>query len=332
MKVFAYILLGLVLIALVGGCTAAVASAEQVDPGEVRVVLRFGEPTGEVLHPGLSWINPIQEDTVSVSVQPHTYETSEFPDDSKADFTDHRTDGRTTNGQAVDISYSVVFRVPKNNDDAAICFIEDYDGRMETIVERVVKPQSRSGSRLHVQSYTAEDLFGGTKVFDYQDDVYDELDDKFLALGCGLVLDDFLVRGIDFDQDYVDTIEAQQIEEEKIKTEEFKAQQAVYTAQQTAALEKGRAEAAVIAAEGQAKAVQLAADADAYAVEARANADANAITVKAEAQAEANKLLGRSLDAQLLQYQFILNMDAVDWGFLPAEGVLPLLPLDLPGQ
>lgn len=318
MRYISIVLLIIVGIVIIGGCSIAVAAAEQVDPGEVRVVTSFGKPTGRVLHPGLSFINPLRgEDAISINTQPRVYETSEFPDQSKADFTDYRVDGRTTDGQEVIVSYSATFHVP-NSDKSAICVIENY-GNMKNVVERLVKTHTRSRARLDIQSFTAEALYGGTDVFEYENRVFNNVSENFANLGCGVILDSFLIRGIQFDADYVQSIEDQQIQEVQIKTAQFQADQAKEEARRTVTLEQGKADAQVVSAKGQAEAVKLAADADAY-----------SITAKAKAQAEANQLLARSLSTPLLQYQFINNMDAVNWGFLPSEGILPFLPLETP--
>ena len=57
------------------------------------------------------------------------------------------------------------------------------------------------------------------------------------------VLDEFLVRQVKFSEGYISAVEQKQIEQEKVKTEEFKAQQEEYIKQQKIVRSEGEARA-----------------------------------------------------------------------------------------
>jgi regulator of protease activity HflC (stomatin/prohibitin superfamily) len=117
------------------------------------------------------------------------------------------------------------------------------------------------------------------------------------------------VRDIDFSPEYIATIEAQQIAEEKIQTASFQAD-----------AEEEKARGKIIAAQG---------DAEALRIDAQAKADA--LVINAEAQAEAIQEIGLQLERydSYIQLQFVEQLKNVDWGILP-DGAIPLIQMDTP--
>lgn len=128
-----------------------------------------------------------------------------------------------------------------------------------------------------------------------------------------------MVRKITFDEDYVQTIENQQIAQEKIQTAEFDSQAAAFDAQAAIREAEGIKEKNILLAEARAEARR---------VEALANAAA--IVVEAAAEAEAIELQGSALRANrdMLQWTFIQEWDGVLPVFMTDSGILPILPLD----
>lgn len=289
-----------------------VMSFNPVQPGEVKVVSEFGRLTGRVLTEGANWTAPWQG-VKEYSIQVKTYETSAHPESSQADYTDYTVSAQTIDGQQVQISYTVKFKIDQEN---VIAVLRDV-GDMKTIVENVVKADSRSSARKIAQLYQAESLYSGEGIQEFEDHVQSAINESYDSLGVTLV--DLLIRKVDFDEDYVAAIERQQIEQERIETEDYAAQAAVYEARKIAELAKGEAQADIERANGTAQAKII-----------NAEADARAVVIAAEAEAEAIELKGAALRdyPEVLQLTFIDQLSGVQWGFLPNDGIAALLPLD----
>lgn len=296
----------LILVVLIVAVVVALAacSARIVDQGEVNVVLRYGEATGKVLTPGFNWITPLVETAVEYPTRERSYEASEHPDESKANYTDFPVTTQTTDGQRVTITYTVLFSIPR---EGAVNIYSNI-GDMNSVVENVVKANSRNLTRVIGREFEAEQLFSGD-VRQYQEQVRVELAERFSDKG--VRLNDFLVRDIDFDEDYVQAIENQQIAEEEIKTARFRAEAAEFEKQQTIRQAEAERERQILEAEAEAERIRLRADAEAY-----------SITTRGEA------LRG---NPELVQWEFIQQLATVDWMILPDSGVTPLLPIEAVG-
>jgi len=252
---------------------------------------------------GWNWKAP-WEGTRKVNTQVQSYETSGNPDTSKADFTDYEIEAQTSDGQQISVSYTVIFRIEPQN---AIDVLRNV-GDVDQVVENVVKAASRSLARIDAQGFPAQDLYSGTGIQEYESTVQKALAANFATYQVTLV--DFLVRKVSFDPDYVQAIEAKQIADENIRTQEFNAQAAKFERDRNIAL----------------------AEADARKNVLLADADAQRITLLAEANAKAISLQGEALHQypEMVQYALIQQLNNVQWGILP-EGVLPLLNLQTPG-
>jgi len=106
---------------------------------------------------------------------------------------------------------------------------------MDQLVEKVVKAEARSLSRNIPKKYTAAQLYS-EQVFDLQK----ELEDTLLPIfeEKGIILDEFLLRKIDFTGRYFDVLEEKQIAEERIvveknilEQEKIKKEQAIIQAE-----------------------------------------------------------------------------------------------------
>ena len=272
-----------------------------VDAGTVVVVKRFGGLTGQVFEPGLHWRAPFIDQIVTIPTVVQSYETSDNPGISGADYTDLPVNAQTVDGQQITIKYTVLFRIPP---DQAVDIVQNV-GRTREVVENVVKAHSRNLTRLSAQSHTAEDLYSGEGIFAYEDDVREALAEEFEKYG--VLLDDFLVRKIDFDTEYINAIEQQQIAQEAIETAQYQADAAEYEKQRQIRLAEAEAEGIKLQAAAEAERMRLLADAEAYSIEAR----------------------GEALKEypELVQWEFVRNLEGIQWGILPGEGITPLMPL-----
>ncbi|RLC79986.1 MAG: hypothetical protein DRJ03_21630 [Chloroflexi bacterium] len=290
-----------VVAALVLGFIVVVLSYTPVDAGTVALVKRFGGLTGEVFEPGLHWRTPFVDQVEVIRTVVQSYETSDSPEASGADYRDYPVNAQTIDGQQIIIKYTVLFRIPP---DHAVNIVQNV-GVPREVTENIVKAHSRNLTRLSAQSHTAEDLYSGEGIFAYEDNVRDELAKVFERYG--IFLDDFLVRKIEFDEEYINAIEQQQIAQEAIETARYQADAAEYEKQSQIRLAEAGAEGIKLQAAAEAERMRLLADAEAYSIEAR----------------------GAALKEhpELVQWEFVRNLEGIQWGILPGDGITPLMPL-----
>lgn len=278
----------------------------RVSRGHIKVVTKKGAVTNRTLDPGWYFITPLFEGTVDYKTMVQSYETSDNPKESEADFTDYPVNAQTADGQQISIKYTVIFHIPSSG----VPYLAQNVGRMEEVVENIVKAHSRNSTRLMAQEFEAEGLYGGEIIRIYQQQVRDELTISFAEYG--IALDEFLVRKIEFDEDYIRIIENQQIEQEKIKTAQFQAQQAVFEGERNVTLAKADSEKRVVLAQGDAQAkIEL------------AIGEAESIRIIAEADAWSIELRGRALALypNIVTLEFIQQLEGVSWGILPGDSL-----------
>ncbi|MCK5642546.1 MAG: hypothetical protein KAJ19_17190 [Gammaproteobacteria bacterium] len=265
--------LGLLAICLVVlAVFAGLWSVTIVSPGTVGVVVRFGR-VYDVFHPGLHFRVPIADAITTIRTVRLTYETSDHPEESQADYADDPVDTSSSDGQRVDIRYTIRFYL----DPSKAQWIVQNFNLEKFLVERVVKSDSRSFARNEGRGYTAFQLYSGD-VFEYQESLAKRLGPIFEKNG--MVLDEVLIRSIGFDEDYIIAVENKQIAQETVKTRKHEAEQAEQEAQRMINLAYGEAQSRIEKAKGDAEAIRIRADAEAYSVEVRADAEAEAIRVK----------------------------------------------------
>ena len=280
--------------------------------GTVALIARFGKLTGQILEPGLHWRIPFVDQVVVVPTVVISYETSDNPESSGADYRDYPVTAQTIDGQQINIKYTVLFRIPASQ---TVNIVQNV-GRPQEVVENVVKAHSRNLSRLWAQSHTAEDLYSGEGIFAYEDAVRNALQQEFDRYG--VALDDFLVRKIDFGEEYINAIEQQQIAQEAIETARYQSEAAEYEKERQIRLAEAEAERTKLLAAAEAERTKLLAAADAERQRLLADAEAYGI----EARGKALKQY-----PELTQWEFIRNLQNVEWGILPDTGITPLLPV-----
>lgn len=295
------IVVGLVAALIVFGVIAVRQSYTTVEPGTVALVKRFGGLTGDVFEQGLHWRAPFVDELVVVPTVVLSYETSDDPASSGANYKDIPVTAQTVDGQQISIRYTVRFRIPA---DGAVDIVQKV-GLPYAVVENVVKAHSRNLARLLAQNYTAEDLYSGEGIFAYEVAVRDALGTE--CEKDGIVLDNFLVRKVDFNEEYINAIEQQQIAQEAIETARYNSEAAEYKKQEQIRQAEADAERTKLIAEADAERQRLLADAEAYSIEKR----------------------GEMLQqfSEIVQWEFVRNLQDVQWGILPSDGVTPLIPL-----
>jgi len=217
----------------------ALTSLRLVKAGTVKVVTRFGRVTGRMLRPGAHFIIPLAEGTITYNTKKVTYEASNEPQRSKATYTDIPVDTTTLDGQQIELNYTARFSI----DPAKAGWIANNIGTEPDVVEKIVKTDTRIHARNIAREFNAADLYTGN-ISQVQKAIEDTLRPIFEENG--LILDEFGIRSIAFTDEYINAIEAKQIEKERVITEENIAKQ-----------EEFRKEARITRAEGQAEEQRL---------------------------------------------------------------------------
>ncbi|MCE5330265.1 prohibitin family protein [bacterium] len=214
-----------------------------VNAGNVKVLTQFGRTTGVVFNPGFHVKAPFIQNTVNYSTRQVTYETSDNSESSTANFRDFVIDTTSSDGQQITLKYTIRFSI----DAKQAVWILNNIGTMDDLVEKVVKAESRSISRNIPKKYTAAQLYS-KEVFDVQEEIYNTLKEKFNKNG--VIMDDFLLRKIDFTDQYFNVLEEKQIAQEKIvveknilEQEKIKKEQVIVQAQAEAEQIKIKGEA-----------------------------------------------------------------------------------------
>ncbi len=217
----------------------ALTSVRLVKAGTIKVVTRFGRVTGRMLRPGAHFVIPLAEGTITYNTKKVTYEASNEPLRSKATYTDVPVDTTTLDGQQIELNYTARFSV----DPTKAGWIANNIGTEADIVEKIVKTDTRIHARNIAREFNAADLYTGN-ISKVQRAIEDALRPIFEENG--LILDEFGIRSIAFTDEYINAIEAKQIEKERVITEENIAKQ-----------EEFRKKARITKAEGQAEEQRL---------------------------------------------------------------------------
>jgi len=228
----------------------------QVQYGTVAVITRFGEIVGEPKQPGLHVRIPFIDQVVTYKTQKIIYETVDqeiyntntyyvSTDGAynntglkmqQSGYQDIAVDTTTIDGQQISVRFTVRFSI----DPEKLKQIATTLGTEAEVVDKIVKTESRIWARNIPRSYTAYDLYTGN-IDNVSQEIKEHLEPLFNENG--LILDEFGIRSISFQPDYVNTIEQKQIEKEKITTEEYIAEQELYKKQALITKSEGEAEA-----------------------------------------------------------------------------------------
>jgi len=200
-----------------------------VKAGSVQVVTRFSATTGRVLQPGFHTLIPFVDGTERLNTRWMTYETSdeEKQSGSDSDYKDYPVDTNTSDGQSVDIYYTIRFAIDGSQ---AVNIVNRY-GSEEALVEKVIKTESRIWARNIPRNYEASTLYTGEGGEEIAQQIEEKLRPRFEE--AGLVLDSIGLREIRFSPQYVSAIEEKQLEAVRVETEQNKALQAEFRKEAT---------------------------------------------------------------------------------------------------
>ena len=222
----------------------------QVEAGHVGVVKQFGAVTGTKFEPGLHFKIPIMHTVEIYRTQQIIYETSDDPYSSQATYTDYSVETMTEDGQRITVRFTVVFNIDPTKAD----WIAQNIGSEADVIEKVVKANCRSEARNIPKSFKASDLYG-ENVYECQKAIFDKL--RPIFENNGVVLVEFLLRDIGFDENLAQALEQKQIALERQVTATREVEVKKAEAQQVIEAAKGQAQAEIEKAKGQAEAIRL---------------------------------------------------------------------------
>ena len=256
-----------------------------VPPQEVAVVFQTlsGELEERPRGPGTHIIIPVLQEATTYPIFRQEYTMSGVEEEGLRRG-DDAIEARTIDGQSVRIDVTVFFRIIP--DQANLIHVN----WQERYRDEFVRPTIRGLVRDQVALFQAEAIYGESRAL-LEERAESAMRASFEPEGIELI--DFLIRQIDFTDDFSASIEQKEIEEQRLQRAETEAQRRETEAQ-------GLANAAIEAARGEAEAIRV-----------RAIAQAEALRVVSE-QIAANPLL--------IQYEYIRNLsDNINMALIPSN-------------
>ncbi len=270
-----------------------------VQPEQRGVVLSAISPQGyreQALEPGLHFVVPFAENVILYSTSKQTYTMSIAPEEGSV-YGDDSISARTADGQQILVDASVIYSI----DPAKVIQVHIF---WQNRSNDLVRSQARGIIRDAVSQYGAEEVVSSKRA-EMAEAIQAVMESKLAANG--LLMDDFIIRNIQFSDEYAQSVEQKQIAEQLAQQAKFTVEQRRQEAEQARQVAQGKADAVVIAAK----------------------ADAEARLIEAEAEAEALKLISQALrnNDELLTYQYITKLAPnIQTMLLPSNSPF-LLPL-----
>jgi len=269
----------------------------------------------DALQPGLKWVVPYFENVVPYPISRQTYTMSIAHAEGQI-AGDDSVEARTSDGQVVLVDASIIFTLdPSKIVDTHVKWEGQY-------VNNLVRPQARGVIRDAVSQFGIEEVYSSKRA---------ELTEMMSVAMAevmeegGLVLVDFVLRNIQFSEEYAVSVEQKQIAEQLAQQAIFVVEQRIQEAEQARQAAEGLADATVIRAQG---------EADSLLINAQALAEARLI--QATAEAEALKLLALAIETNpdVLTLEYIQKLaPSIQIMLLPSDNpfLLPLPQLNSQG-
>ena len=246
----------------------------EVPAGNVGVVTNFGQVQSGTLEPGLHIDAPVIQHvtTVDTRVQPHQFQ---------------EIDAASAEYQTVKLTGTMNYHVDGQ-------YASDLFQRVGTdFASKVIDPAFNDFIKTVVPEYKVDAILGA------RDEIRSKAKEALAAnlAQYHIIVDDIYIANIAFSNEFQAAIEAKQVAQQQVQTEQQILAQKKIQADQAVAQAQGQADSNVKLAEGQAAATIALAD----------------------GQATANKALAASLSDQILQYQYIQKLtDKISVMLLPS--------------
>ena len=260
-----------------------------VEPTQRAVV--FNVLSGDLEQPrgsGVNIIIPGVQNPVIYPISQQSYTMSNNTQEGDPNRADAIV-ARSIDGQEVNLDMTLIFRIA--DDSATINQLHrDWSDEPGGYREGLVRPVVRSVVRDVVAGFEAEAIYGVGRE-EMQAEIETRLTERLAE--DGIDVRDVLVRDISFSTDFINAIEAKQVEEQQL-------QRAITQAQRLEREAQGRANATVAEAEGAAR----------------------ARLINAQAEAEALRLVSQQIAANpnLIQYNYIQELgDNISLALVPSN-------------
>ena len=246
----------------------------EVPAGNVGVLTNFGQVQTVTLEPGLHIVVPIYQRVTNVDtrVQPHEFQ---------------EIDAASKELQTVKLTGVMNYHIDGR-------FASDLFQRVGTdFAGKIIDPAFNDFIKSVVPEYSVNDILAK------RDEIRSFAKTQLAAnlAQYHIIVDDIYISNIAFSDSFQQAIEAKQVAQQQVQTEQQILAQKKIQAEQAVAQAQGQADSNVTLAAGQAKAT---------------------VTL-AQGQAQANQLLAASLTDQILQYQYIQKLtDKITVMLLPA--------------
>ncbi|HEY6058353.1 MAG TPA: prohibitin family protein, partial [Candidatus Limnocylindrales bacterium] len=203
----------------------------EVPAGNVGVVMNFGQVQAGTLEPGLHVIIPIVQriETVDTRVQPHQFQ---------------EIDAASAEYQTVKLTGTMNYHVDGQ-------FASDLFQRVGTdFASKVIDPAFNDYIKAVVPTYKVDAILGA------RDEIRQKAKDALAQnlIQYHIIVDDIYIANIAFSDEFQHAIEAKQVAQQQVQTEQQVLQQKQIQAQQAVAQAQGQADATVALAKGQAEA------------------------------------------------------------------------------
>jgi len=210
-----------------------------IGAGEVGVVFDKGRGVlNDVLEEGLHLKIPFWQSIEIYSVKTQEYTMSKVSGEG-ALFGDDSIHARSRDGQTVTIDATILFHLDKNNAP----YIRKFIGKERDYLRIIIRPKARSLIRAIVAKYDALDLVSEKRT-EITKEMTSSLKKSFDANK--ISFDEVVLRDVSFSAEFSNAVEQKQIAFQKVKTAEYKKQEAEQVKQKK-----------IIEAEGEAKAIEL---------------------------------------------------------------------------
>ena len=246
----------------------------EVPAGNVGVVTNFGSVQPGTLEPGLHIVIPVVQHVaiIDTRVQPHQFQ---------------EIDAASAEYQTVKLTGVMNYHVDGQ-------FANDLYQRVGTdFASKVIDPAFNDFIKTVVPAYKVDAILGA------RDEIRSKAKEALAAnlSQYHIIVDDIYIANIAFSNEFQAAIEAKQVAQQQVQTEQQILAQKKIQADQAVAQAQGQADSNVKLAEGQAAAT----------------------IALANGQATANKALAASLSDQILQYQYIQKLtDKINVMLIPS--------------
>jgi regulator of protease activity HflC (stomatin/prohibitin superfamily) len=228
-------------------------------------------------------VYPINQQSYSMVAEPSIGETRD----------DEPVAARSIDGQEVTIDVTILYSINPDNDS-----LQDFHVRWgNRYILEFIRPTARSVVREAVARFRAEDIYGEGRT-EMEEDMENLMRTRIEREG--FILTDLLVRGVQFSDQFRQSVEEKLVAEQEAQRAIFQVQQEEQDAERVRVRAAGARDAEIARAEGEARATVL----------------------QAQAEAEGLRLVSEQIAANpaLIQYLYVQNLsDQVQLALVPSN-------------